>query len=135
MFSGTNLLTSCHSASCLFSTVFGSRKASKEIFSELDGTNVKVNNFPWGTRSLEGRRRGVPGQPHPLGAGGPCLAPRQGVGPMTTASASPFAYKNPPIQKPQVPHQYFTKPSVTATTVVPRSGGSGVLPGTLPEGG
>src|SRR3954471_6797374 len=78
MFTGTNLLTSCHSASCLFSVVFGSRKASKEIFSELDVTNVKVNNFPWGTRSTDGRRRGVPGQPHPLGVGGPCPAPRHG---------------------------------------------------------
>ena len=65
MFSGTNLLTSCHSASCLFSAVFGSRKASKEIFSELDGTNVKVNYFPWGTRSPEESRRGQPGGPDP----------------------------------------------------------------------
>ena len=53
MFSGTNLLTSCNSARCLFSAVFGFRKVSKEIFSELDGTNVKVNYFPWGTRSPE----------------------------------------------------------------------------------
>ena len=100
MFSGTNLLTSCNSARCLFSAVFGFRKVSKEIFSELDGTNVKVNYFPWGTRSLEGRRTGVPGQPHPLGTGGPCPAPRQGVGPLATASASPFAYKKPLMQKP-----------------------------------
>src|SRR3954467_14330132 len=71
MFSRTNLLTSCHSASCLFSAIFGSRKASKEIFSELDGTNVKVNYFPWGTRSPKGRRGGVPGWLNPLGAGGP----------------------------------------------------------------
>ena len=71
MFSGTNLLTSCNSATCLFSAVFGFRKVSKEIFSKFDGTNVKVNYFPWGTRSPEGRQRGVPGQPHPLGAVGP----------------------------------------------------------------
>ena len=85
MFSGTNLLTSCQSDSCLFYAVFGSRKASKEIFSELDGTNVKVNNFPWGTRIPEGRRRGMPGRPCPLGAtrGGP--APRHGVGPLATS--------------------------------------------------
>lgn len=65
MFSGTNLLTSCHSASCLFSAVFGFRKVSKEIFSELDGINVKFNYFPWGTRSLEGRRRSGPRQADP----------------------------------------------------------------------
>src|SRR3954471_1708413 len=100
MFSGTNLLTSCHSASCLFSVVFGFRKVSKEIFSELDGTNVKVNNFPWGTRSPEGRRRRGPGHPDPLGTtrGGP--TPRKGVGPLVASSVFPFAYKKPPMQKP-----------------------------------
>ena len=45
MFSGTNLLTSCNSARCLFSAVFGFRKVNKAIFSVLDGTNVKVNYF------------------------------------------------------------------------------------------
>ena len=71
MFSGTNLLTSCHSASCLFSAVFGFRKVSKEIFSELDGTKDKVNNFLWGTRSPEESPRGRPEGPDPPGAGGP----------------------------------------------------------------
>src|SRR3954465_5781875 len=65
MFSGTNLLTSCHSASCLFSAVFGFKKVSKEIFSELDGTKSKVNYFPWGTRSPAGSRRGGLGRPDP----------------------------------------------------------------------
>ena len=54
MFSGTNLLTSCNSVRCLFSAIFGFRKVSKEIFSELYGTKDKVNYFPWGTRSIEG---------------------------------------------------------------------------------
>src|SRR3954465_10587368 len=89
-FSVTDLLTSCHSANCLFSAVFGSRKASKEIFSELDGTNIKVNNFPWGTRSPEGRRRGVPGHLSPprRGQGGP--TPGRGVAPLSASSAFPF---------------------------------------------
>ena len=66
MFSGTNLMTSCNSARCLFSVVFGFRKVSKEIFSELDGTNVKVNYFPWGTRSPEGAGGASQGgQTHP----------------------------------------------------------------------
>src|SRR5215216_2810173 len=64
MFSGTNLLTRCHSVSCLFSVVFGFRKASKEIFSELDRTKAKVNILPEATRSPEGRRSGAPGRPH-----------------------------------------------------------------------
>ena len=41
-FSGTNLLTRCHSASSLFSAVFGLRKPLKEILSELDEFNTKV---------------------------------------------------------------------------------------------
>jgi hypothetical protein len=39
-FSGTNLLTSCHSASSLFSTVLCFRKVTQEIFSELDKTKA-----------------------------------------------------------------------------------------------
>src|SRR3954463_1214279 len=65
MFSGTNLLISCNSARCLFSAVFGFRKVSKEIFSELDGTKDKVNYFPMGTRSPEESRRGRPEGPDP----------------------------------------------------------------------
>jgi hypothetical protein len=73
MFSGTNLLTSCNSARCLFYAVFGFRKVSKEIFSELDGTNDKVNYFPWATRSTGGSRGGDPEGPPPPSAaiGGP----------------------------------------------------------------
>src|SRR3954466_11071742 len=71
MFSGTNLLTSCNSVRCLFSAVFGFRKVRKEIFSELDRTNAKVNYFPWGTRSPEESRRGRQGgQTHPRRGGG-----------------------------------------------------------------
>src|SRR3954468_12079782 len=69
MFSGTNLLTRCHSASCLFSSVFGSRKGRKSILSELDGTKAKVNILLWGTRSQKTRRRRASGGPHPLAAG------------------------------------------------------------------
>src|SRR3954464_11949783 len=61
MFYSTNLLTSCHNASCLFSAIFGSRKVSKEIFSKLDGTNIKVNYFPWGTKVQRGDGEAVQG--------------------------------------------------------------------------
>src|SRR4051812_40034868 len=65
MFSGTNLLTRCHSAICIFSSVFGSRKGRKSIFSELDGTKAKVNILLWGTRS-QNTRSGATRRPHPL---------------------------------------------------------------------
>src|SRR3954467_4104570 len=40
-FSGTNLLTSCHSASCLFSSVFGSRKAENQYSWNWTGQKPK----------------------------------------------------------------------------------------------
>src|SRR3954470_23237157 len=41
IFSGTNLLTSCHSASCLISSVFGSRKAENQYSRNWTGQNPK----------------------------------------------------------------------------------------------
>src|SRR4051812_5907430 len=58
-FSGTNLLTRFYSASCLFSAVFGFRKASKEIFSELDGAKPK-SIFHRGEHRVQRRDGGVP---------------------------------------------------------------------------
>ena len=55
MFSGTNLLIRCHSASSLFSTIFGFRKVVLEIFSELDTAKTKVPIFP----EVHGVQRGV----------------------------------------------------------------------------
>src|SRR3954465_4460810 len=41
IFSGTNLLTSYHSASCLFSSVFGSRKEENQYSQNCTGQNPK----------------------------------------------------------------------------------------------
>ena len=67
-FSGTNLLTRCHSASSLFSAVFGFRKLLLEIFSELHETKGQVPIFPTRTRSLKERRRGATRWPNHLAA-------------------------------------------------------------------
>src|SRR4051812_4514913 len=80
-FSETNLLTRCCSASCLFSAVFGFRKSSKEIFSELDETKAEVNILPEQRQSQEGRRSGATRRPHlglvhaPLGRAAPWCRP------------------------------------------------------------
>src|SRR3954468_17146575 len=79
-FSRTNLFTRCRSASCLFSAVFGFRKASKEILLELDKTKAKVPIFPDTTRSPKERRRGAMRQPHHMMVR-PGGAPPGGVGP------------------------------------------------------
>src|SRR4051812_7706289 len=98
MFSGTNLLTSCNSARCMFSVVFCFRKVSKEIFSELDEINDKVNYFLWGTKSPEGSRRGQPEGPDPPQARvGPAHA-WLGFATPGRLLGLPFSYKKPLMQ-------------------------------------
>jgi hypothetical protein len=60
-FSRTNLLTRRHSASSLFLCF---RKATHEIFSELDETKAKVPIFPDTRQSPKMRQRGTGGRPH-----------------------------------------------------------------------
>ena len=73
-FSGTNLLTRCHSASSCFLQFLYSRKASLEIFSELDETWTGPPIFPTRTRSPKERRRGATRQPHHGATWAPCHA-------------------------------------------------------------
>jgi hypothetical protein len=85
--SGTNLLTRCHSASSLFSVVLCFRKATQEIFSELDKPKTETPIFPgrrtWTERELEGGQRAAS-----QWGGAPPSWPRPGVvippgGPLT----------------------------------------------------
>jgi hypothetical protein len=55
-FSGTNLLTRCHSASSCFLLFLCFRKVTQEIFSKLDKTKAKVPIYLKGSRSPEGRQ-------------------------------------------------------------------------------
>jgi hypothetical protein len=64
-FSGTNLLTRCHSASSCFLLFLCFRKVIQEIFSELDETKPEPPIFPDARRSLKESRRGARDQPHP----------------------------------------------------------------------
>jgi hypothetical protein len=76
-FSRTDLLTRCHSASSLFLLFLCFRKATREIFLELDETKAKVPIFPEVSRSPNQRRRGARGRPHhPMARATPW--PRQG---------------------------------------------------------
>src|SRR3954468_7918538 len=60
IFSETNLLTSCHSTSCLFSSVFGSRKAENQYSRNCKGQNPK-SIFYSGQHEVQ-RRDGEAGQ-------------------------------------------------------------------------
>jgi hypothetical protein len=63
-FSGTNVLTRCHSASSQFSVVLCFRKVTQEIFSELYETKAKVPNYLARRRSPKESRRRTRGRPH-----------------------------------------------------------------------
>ena len=98
-FSGTNLLTRCHSASSLFSAVFGFRKAVKEIFSELHETKVNIPIFPGSIQNAEENTEEGHEAATPNGGATPSLAaPPRGVGPSGAHRRCPFAYKYPPTK-------------------------------------
>src|SRR3954451_15813213 len=62
-FSGTNLLTRCHSASSCFLMFLCFRKVLHEIFSELHGTKAQRLIIPSRSHSQKGRRSGATGRP------------------------------------------------------------------------
>ena len=77
----------------LFSAVFGFRKVTREIFSELDETKAEVPIFTVPKQKSEresktGARAATPG----LGAAYPWPAPRGGVGPSGAHRRRPFAH-------------------------------------------
>src|SRR3954469_9632213 len=76
IFSGTNLLTSCHSASCLFYSVFGSRKAENQYSQNWTGQKPKSITFCEGHESRRRDREALEGGHTPLGAAKP--SPRLG---------------------------------------------------------
>ena len=96
-FSGTNLLTRCHSVSSVFSAVFRFRKSIKEIFSESDETNCTVNNITRGTRSTNERRSGAPRPPRHRWARPRC-GPRP---PMATPPRAAPDAASSPIYRPR----------------------------------
>jgi len=103
-FSGTNLLTRCHSASSLFSAVFGFRKLLLEIFSELHETKGQVPIFPTRTRSPKERRRLATRWPNhrPARQWGP---PRRLVvwAPRGSADIAPSPIYSPRRENPKTP--------------------------------
>src|SRR3954454_5106897 len=62
-FSGTNLLTRCHSASSCFLLFLCFRKVLYEIFLELHGTKNQRLIIPSRSHSQKGRRSGATGRP------------------------------------------------------------------------
>jgi hypothetical protein len=101
------------------------RKATKEIFSELDETKAKPSIFPEASRSPKMRRRGARSQAHPRVAQ-PTPGPRhQGVsrpGPPSDAALSPIY--SPRREKPKGWIAFPWHILQAAAVIVARSGGS-----------
>src|SRR4051812_18400814 len=99
MFSGTNLLTRCHSASCLFSSVFGSRKAENQYSRNWTGQKTK-SIFCRGEHKAGIRDRGDSPGGHPPWPRGWAHPAPGGASPLVATLPRLFAYKKPPMPKP-----------------------------------
>jgi hypothetical protein len=124
-FSRTNLLTRCHSASSLFLLFLCFRKATQEIFSELDTIKAKIPIFPDTRQSPKMRRRGTRGQPHHTMVR-TTLWPRWAVvwapGPLPDAALPPIY--SPRRENLKAPINFPRNLLLFAVVVDARSGGS-----------
>jgi hypothetical protein len=131
----TNLLTRCHSASSLFSTVLCFRKVTQEIFSELDKTKAKHPEIDRSFQRTEEETKWGHEGPTQQGS----TAQGHAAPPMCVAASfhfwrCTFTYKDPRREKPKHPipfpetHRRSVTPmcvtSRSAAVIDPRSGGS-----------
>ena len=135
-FSGTNLLTRCRSASSCFLLLLYSRKASLEIFSELDETSRGsrfCQNTPDGAKEQQRRATREPHAPRAR------LTPWPRPGVVWAPRGSPAAALSPTYSprenNPKYLSQYPRKvPETPPPSTLAREGPE-PLPGTLPERG
>jgi hypothetical protein len=114
----------CYSASSLFLLFLCFRKATQEIFSELDDTKAKIPIFPkrHGVQRWDKGCQEVAAPPH--GTCHPLAAPGYGVGPWPTLWRHPSTYIFPSMGKPKRPDQFPWNILQAAAVVDARSGGS-----------
>jgi hypothetical protein len=101
------------------------RKATQEIFSELDETKARPPIFPEASRSPKMRRRGARGQPHPRVARPRPWSRHQGVRPAgPPPDAAPAPIYSPRWEKPKAPINFPRNILQAAAVIDARSGGS-----------
>jgi hypothetical protein len=112
------------------------RKATQEIFSELDETSPEVLFFPEASRDPKRRRRGATGHPHTRAARpGPWPRPLCVRTPGSTSDAAPSPIKIPRREKPKYSINFpETHRDLPPSSTRDREGPE-ALPGTLPERG
>jgi hypothetical protein len=132
----TNLLTRCHSASSLFLLFLCFRKATQEIFSELDKTKARIPIFLDTRRSPKMRQRGTRGRPHHGMARATPGRAMTRCGPLAHLLTPPFRLYNPldgkTLTNQSIFHETYYKPPPSLTR---DREGPEALPGTLLERG
>jgi hypothetical protein len=135
-FSGTNLLTRCRSASSCFLLFLYSRKASLEIFSELDETSRTSLFSQKAPEGAKKQRRGATGAPHAMRARvPPWPRPHTVWAPRGSPAAALSPTYSPRENNPRHPSHYPRKVPETPPPSTLAREGSEPLPGTLPERG
>jgi hypothetical protein len=126
-FSGTNLLMRCHIATVpvsYFLLFLCFRKATQEIFSELDETKAEVPIFPGTRRSPKQRRRGTEGSRTIGWRGPPPGHATRWCGPLVHPLTSPFRLYILLDEKTLGPNSFLENILQAIAIVNARSGGS-----------
>jgi hypothetical protein len=135
-FSGTNLLTRCHSASSLFSVILCFWKVTQEIFSELDETKAEHPEiYPSFQKSEEETERGHGPTTQQGSPAQPLAAPPMCVTALVHFWRRPFAYKDARWEIPKYPINFPETHRDLTSSLTWDQEGLEALPGTLPERG
>jgi hypothetical protein len=134
-FSGTNLLTRCHSAPC-FLLFLCFKKVIHEIFSELDETKARRPDISRSFQNTEGEMERSHWWATPQGAQ-PGAGPRPPVVSPTrsTFDAAPLPIKTPRREKPKDPITFPEHIVIRRRCRPEDREGPEALPSTLPERG
>ena len=119
----SNLLTRCHSASSCFLLFLYSRKASQEIFSELD-ENLRRHLFYQNTHEVQRSNEEEPGGPHTHpGRGSPLARPRVVWAPRGSPAAALSPTYSPRRENPKYLSKYPRKvPETPPPSTLAREG-------------
>jgi hypothetical protein len=124
-YSGTNILTRCHSASSLFSAIFVFQKSYTGNILRIGRNKSQTFYFSWSVTKSEDETEGARSQAHPRAAWPSPWSRHQGVRPASPPSDAPLS----PIyssrwEKPKGRIAFPWNKLQAAAIIVARSGGS-----------
>jgi hypothetical protein len=124
-FSGTNLLTRCHSASSLFSTIFVFQKSYTENILGIGWNKSRTSYFYWSFAKTKDETEGARSQTHHQGAWpSPWLRPPMVRPPGPTSDDALLPIKSSRREKPKGRFTFSRNILQAAAVVKTRSGGS-----------